>query len=107
MISLSVRCGVRIANTVELPQYVIFKGTKSQIKDSLDKIAREYNLQPEPLKREINHSDITKKIYNELRRILKPYLNSDTLCLGFIYARHSMETQEMSELDKERLFNRN
>ena len=105
MISLSVCCGVRIANTVKVPQYVVFTGTKSHIKGSLDKIAREYNLQTESPKGEINHSDITKIIYKEFRRILKPYLNSDTLCLAFLYARHSMETQELGELHKERLFN--
>ena len=50
LISLSFRCVVRIVNTVEVPQYVKFTCSKSHIKGSLEKIGREYGLQPELLK---------------------------------------------------------
>ena len=96
MISLSFRCGVKIVNTVEVPQYVKFTCTKSHIKGSLEKIGREYGLQPELLKGEIEHSVINKNNFAELRHIWEPYLISDVLCLDFKYARHSMEMQKIS-----------
>ena len=96
LISLSFRCGFKIVNTCEVPQYVKFTCSKSHIKGSLEKIGREYNLQPELLKGEIEHSIINKNNFAELRHIWEPYLISDVLCLAFIYARHSMEMQKMS-----------
>ena len=96
LISLSFRCGFKIVNTVEVPQYVKFTCSKSHIKGSLEKIGREYNLQPELLKGEIDHSIINKNNFVKLRHIWEPYLISDVLCLAFIYARHSMEMQKMT-----------
>ena len=96
LISLSFRCGFKIVNTVEVTQYVKFTCSKSHIKGSLEKIGREYNLQPELLKGEIDHSVINKNNFVKLRHIWEPYLISDVLFLAFIYARHSMEMQKMS-----------
>ena len=93
MISLSFRCGVKTVNTVEVPQYVKFTCSKSQIKGSLEKIGK---LQPELLKGEIEHSIINKNNFAVLKHIWEPYLISDVLCLAFIYATHSMEMQKMS-----------
>ena len=95
MISLSFRCGVKIVNKCEVPQYVKFTCSKSHIKGSLDKIGKEYGLQPELLKKEIEHSVINKNNFVELRHIWEPYLIS-VLCLAFIYARNSMEMQKMT-----------
>ena len=50
LISLSFRCGVKIVYTCEVPQYVKFTCAKSHIKASLERIGREYGLQPELLK---------------------------------------------------------
>ena len=96
LISLSFRCGVKIVNTCEVPQYVKFTCSKSHIKGSLNKIGKEYGLQPELLKGEIEHSVINKNNFVELRHIWEPYLISDVLCLAFIYARHSMEMQKLT-----------
>ena len=96
LISVYFRCGFKIVNTVEVPQYVKFTCSKSHIKGSLEKIGREYGLQPELLKGEIEHSVINKNNFAELRHIWEPYLISDVLCLAFIYARHSMEMQKKS-----------
>ena len=96
LISLSFRCGVKIVNTCEVPQYVKFTCSKSHIKGSLEKIGKEYGLQPELLKGEIDHSVINKNNFAELKHIWEPYLVSDVLCLALIYARHSMEMQKMS-----------
>ena len=40
-------CGDKIVNTVEVPQYLKFTCTQSNKTDSLDKIGKEYGLQPE------------------------------------------------------------
>ena len=96
LISLSFRCGSKIVNTVEVPQYFKFTCSKSHKKGSLEKIGKEYGLQPELLKGEIEHSIINKNNFAELRHIWEPYLISDVLLLAFIFARHSMEMQKMS-----------
>ena len=96
LISLSFRCGFKIVNTVEVPQYVKFTCTKSHIKGSSEKIGKDYGLQLELLEAEIEHSVIYKNNFNALKHIWEPYLKLDVLCLAFIYARHSMEMPKMS-----------
>ena len=96
LISLSFRCGVKIVITCEVPQYVKFTCSKSHIKGSLNKMGKEYGLQPELLKGEIEHSVINENNFLELRHFWEPYLISDVLCLAFIYSRHSMEMQKMA-----------
>ena len=77
LISLSFRCGVKIVNTVEVPQYVKFACTKSRIEGTLEKIGRKYGLQSDHLKREIEQSFIIKSNFADLRHIWKPYLKLD------------------------------
>ena len=79
LISLSFHCGVKIVNTIEVPQYVKFTCTLLHISGPLDKIGIEYGLQPELLKGEINHTEITRHKYNELRDVWEPYFRSDVL----------------------------
>ena len=94
LISLSYRCGVKIVNTCEVPQYVKFTCSNSHKKGSSEKIGREYGLQPELLKGEIEHFISNKNNFTESKHIWEPYFISDVLCLAFIYARHSMEMQK-------------
>ena len=96
MISLSFRCGFKIVNTTEVPQHVKITCKKTHIKGSLEKISREYGLQPEHLKGENEHSFNIIRNFAELRHIWEPYLKLDVLCLALIYARHSVEMQKMS-----------
>ena len=69
---------------------------KISYKGFFRKIGTEYGLQPELLKREMNHSEITKYNYKKLRYFGETNLKLDVLCLPFIYAKHSMEMQIMS-----------
>ena len=62
LVSLSFQGGVKIVNWCEVPQYVQFTSAKSHIKDSLEKNGREYGLQPELFKGEIEHSFLIKVI---------------------------------------------
>ena len=93
LITLSFRCSVKIVQTVEVPQYVRFTCTKSHMKGSLEKIGRNYGLQPEVFKGENEHSVLNKTNFAELRYIWEPYLKLDVLCLAFKYEKHSMEMQ--------------
>ena len=74
LISLSFRCGVKKVITVEVPQYVKLTCTKSHIEGSLQKIGREYRLQPELRKREIENSVTNKTTFPDLRPLWEPYL---------------------------------
>ena len=65
------------------------------MKSSLEKISREYGLQPQILKGGIEHSVINKSNFADLGHIWEPYLKSDVLCLAFIHARHPIESQKM------------
>ena len=96
LISLSFRLDVKKVSAVEVPHYVKFTCANFQIKGSLEKIGKEYGLQPELLKGEIEHSVINKSNFANLRHIWEPHHNLDVLCLAFIYARQSMEMQKMS-----------
>ena len=90
VISLSFCCGVKLVNIIEVPQYVKFTCTRSEISGSLGKIGWEYGLQPGLLKGEVKDSENTKRNHNELRHIWEPYLQSDALCLAYAYARRAM-----------------
>ena len=94
LISLSLWCGVKVVIAVEVPQYVKFTCSKCHTKGSLEKIGKEYGLQPELLKGEIEHSVTIKSNFAGLRHICEPYLKLDVLCLALIFARHSMEMQK-------------
>ena len=96
---MSFRCGAKIVNTVntiEVPQYFEFTCTNFHMKSSLHKTGREYGLQPDFLKMEIEHLVFIKSNFAELRYIWEPYLRLDVLCLASINARHSMEMQNLS-----------
>ena len=90
VISLSFCCDVKLVNIFEVPQYVKFTCTRSEISGSLGKIGREYGLQAGLLKGEVSDSENTKHNYNELRHIWERYLQSDALCLAYAYARRAM-----------------
>ena len=82
--------------TVQVPQYVKFTCSKSHEKGSLEKVGKEYGLQPELLKGEIEHSVNKESNFAEIRHIWESYIKLDVLCSAFIYARHSRKIQKRS-----------
>ena len=96
LILLSIRCGVEIVDTSKVTHYVEFTCSKSHLRASLEKFGREYGLQPKLLKREIQLSLNNKTNFADLRDIWEPCFKLDVLCLAFIYARDSMEMQNIS-----------
>ena len=97
LISLSFHLCGKLVKIVQVPQNVKFTCSKSHITSSLEKTGREYGLQTEIFKEEIEHSTNNKSNSADLRH-LGAYFKVDVLCLAFIYARHSMEMQKMSVL---------
>ena len=95
-ISLSFRCGLETVIAVELPHNVTFNIYKISYERFLEKIGREYGLQLEHLKGEIEHSVINKSNFADSRHIWEPYLWLHKLCYAFMCARHSMELQKTS-----------
>ena len=85
-----------MVNSVEIPQFVKFICSKSHLKGSLEKIGGEYGLQPELLKREIDHSVFDKSIFADLKNIWEPYHKLDVFYLAFICNRYSIEMQKMT-----------
>ena len=96
MISLSFQCGVKLVNTYEVPQNVKLSSTKSPRKVFSEKVGRDNGFQPELFEGEIEHSVKNKSNFANLGHIWELYLNLDVFCLAFIYARHSLEIQNMS-----------
>ena len=82
--SLSFRCGVKVVNTVELPQFVKLTCTKTHENGYLEKIGREYGLQSELLKVEIDRSMITKDHCISLKHSWEPYLKLKLLCFWLL-----------------------
>ena len=62
----------------------------------METIGRKYGLQPDFIRGEFEHSLIIESNLADLRHILEPNLKVDVLCLAFIFARHSMEMQNIS-----------
>ena len=96
VISLSIRCGVQIVNTVEVPQYVKFTCTKAHIKGSSKNSVENTVFNLNFLKGKLNTRVLVliKVVFADLRHFWEPYLRLDVFCLAFIYARHSMELKK-------------
>ena len=80
----------------QTPQYIKIVCSKSHISGSLSEIGKEYRVQPQLLKSEMDHTKVTMDNYEELENIWVPYLELDCLSLALVYARHSMEMKKIS-----------
>ena len=73
-----------------------FVCSKVHISGSLRKIQKDYGIQPQLLKTEMEHSDITLSNYIEKEHFWKPYLINDVLGLGMLVARHANKIQKIT-----------
>ena len=85
----------KINNT---PQYIKIVCSGSHIAGSLADIGREYGVQPQLLKSEMDHGKITMDNYKSLENEWVPYLELDCLSLAYVYARHVMEMKKISNV---------
>ena len=60
-------------------------------------IRKEYNIQPQFLKREIAHDLITLSSYNEQENLWKLYLIDDFLDLAYVVSKHGNSIQKITE----------
>ena len=66
------------------------------IPGSLKNIQKEYNIQPQLIKGEIDHNLITLSNYKEHENIWKPYLIDDVLGLAVVVAKHGNKIQKLT-----------
>ena len=83
-------------NNKEIPLYMKFVCNKVHISGSLRNIQKEYGIQPQLLKTEMEHSDITLSNYIEKEHFLKAYLIIYVLGLGMLVARHANKIQKIT-----------
>ena len=97
ILKLSFRVGtIYDNNNKEIPQYMKFVSSKVHISGSLRKIQKDYGIQPQFLKTEMEHSDITLSNYIEKESFWKPYLINDVLGLGMLVAKHANKIQKIT-----------
>ena len=95
-LKLSFRVGTVYENDKEIPQYMKFVCSKVHISGSLKKIQKEYNIQPQLIKGEIDHNLINLSNYKEHEKLWKPYLIDDVLGLAAVVAKHGNKIQKIT-----------
>ena len=95
-LKLSFRFGSVYEDGKEIPQYIKFVCSKVHIPGSLKKIQKEYNIQPQIIKGEIDHNLKTLSNYKEHENIWKPYLIDDVLGLAVVVAKHGNKIQKLT-----------
>ena len=94
ILKLIIRVGTVFENDREIPLYMKFVCSEVHISGSLRKIQKEYEIQPQLLKTEMEHNDVTLYNYREKKHIWKPYLINDILGLAMLVARHGNKIQK-------------
>ena len=95
-LKLSFRVGVVYEDGKEISHYMKLVCSKVHISGSLRKIQKEYNIQPQLIKGEIDNSLITLLNYKEHGKLWKPYLIDDVLGLAAVVARHGNKIQKLT-----------
>ena len=95
-LKLSFRVGTVYENDKEIPQYMKFVCSKVHISGSLKQIQKEYNIQRQLIKGEIDHNLITLSNYKEHEKLWKPYLIDDVLGLAAVVAKHGNKIQKIT-----------
>ena len=95
-LKISFRVGTVYEDDRELPKYIKFVCSKVHISGSLKKIRKEYNIQPQQIKGEIDHNLITLSNYKEHEQLWKPYLVDDVLGLAVVVAKHGNKIQKLT-----------
>ena len=70
-LKLSCRVGTFYEDDKEIPQYMKFVCSKVHISGSLKKIQKEYTIQPQLIRGEIDHNLITLSNYKEHEKLRK------------------------------------
>ena len=80
----------------EIPEYKKFVFSKCHISDSLKSIQKEYNIQPDLMKGEIDHDLISISKYKDYENLWRPYLIDNVLGLAYVAAKHGNRIQKIT-----------
>ena len=95
-LKLSFRFETVYENDKEIPEYMKFVRSKVHISGSLNRMQKEYNLQLQQIKGEIDHNLITLSNYKEHEKLWKPYLVDYVLRLAAVVAKHGNKIQKLT-----------
>ena len=73
-----------------------FVCSKCHISGSLRSIQKEYNIQPDIIKGEINHDLFNIGIYKDYEILWRPYLIDDVPRLAYVIAKHGNRIQKIT-----------
>ena len=90
------RVGTVYENGKEITQYMKVVCSKVHISGSLKDIQKEYNIQPQLVKSEINHNLIALSNCKEHEKLWNPYLIDDVLGLAAVVAKHINKIQKIT-----------
>ena len=88
----------KIDSDGDIPPYMKFICSRVHIAGELRKIEKEYNVQPELLKSNMEHNQVNIHNYKDLEHIWKPYLKLDILGLASLIAKHGNDIQSITKV---------
>ena len=93
---LSFKRGSVYEDDKEIPKHMKFVCSKCHIAGSLKSIQKEYNIQPDLMKSEIDHDLINIGKYKSYENLWRPYLIDDILGLAYVFDRHGERIQKIT-----------
>ena len=95
LIKLSFKAGSVLEDDREIPKYMKFLCSKCHISGSLKSIQKEYNIQPDIMKGEIDHDLINTGNFKNYENLCRPYLIDDVLGLTYVLAKYGNSIQKI------------
>ena len=101
LIKLSLQAGSVIEGDREMPKNMKFVCSKCHISGSLKSIQKEYNIQPDLMKGEIDHDLISIGNYKDYENLWRPYLKDDVLALAYVPTKHGNSIHKITRVSYE------
>ena len=98
---LSLQAGSVIEGDREMLKYMIFVCSKCHLSGSLKSIQKEYNIQPDLMKDEIDHDLISIGNYKDYENLWRPYLIDDVLALAYAPTKHDNSIHKITRVSYE------
>ena len=96
LIKLGCKAGSVIEDDKKIPKYMKFVCSQCHISGSLKSIHKEYTIQPDLMKGEVNHDLINIVNYKDYENLWRPYLIDDVLGLAYVVAKHAKSIQKIT-----------
>ena len=101
LIKLSFKAGSVIEGNREMPKCKNIVCSKCHISSSLKSIQKEYNIQPDLMKGEIDHDLINFGNYKDYENLWRPYLIDDVLALAYVPTKHGNSIHKITRVSFE------